>query len=63
MSEQVEQKPTRDAIRGCAEWLAVCVRLGWRHEDLEFLEALWWKYHNHRGELKKADPPLPEGIS
>ena len=42
---------TLNALRGCAEWLATCIRLGWRHEDLDFLEALWWKYHDERGNL------------
>lgn len=42
---------TRKAIQGCAEWLSACVRLGWDKSDLDFLEALWWKYHDSRGNL------------
>lgn len=49
---------TREAIVSCGYWLAACLRLGWRRDELEFLEALWWKYHNHRGELMSLpDPP------
>lgn len=43
--------PTRQATQACAEWLATCIRLGWRKADLDFLEALWWKYHDSRGNL------------
>jgi hypothetical protein len=42
---------TRRAIEECGRWLAECIRMGWRREDLDMLEGLWWKYHNHRGEL------------
>lgn len=42
---------TRKAIRECGEWLAACRRLGWRLEDLDTLEALWWKYHDDHGNL------------
>lgn len=50
------QPPTRDAVRECAEWLATCIRLGWRHEDLDRLEALWWKYHDANGKLTVHAP-------
>lgn len=46
-----DQERTRQAIYKCGEWLATCRRLGWRYEDLDWLEALWWKYHDHRGNL------------
>lgn len=49
-------KPTSDAIRTCAEWLATCVRLGWSKADLDALEALWWKYHDKRGVLIQVKP-------
>ena len=45
------ESPTRHAVQKCAEWLAGCIRLGWRHEDLNWLEALWWKYHDNHGRL------------
>jgi hypothetical protein len=54
MSPQLE-KPTQQAIIACARWLQTCLEIGWRKQDLDFLEALWWKYHNHRGELVQAD--------
>ena len=34
------------ALHGCAEWLAACLRLGWRREQLDALEQLWWQYYN-----------------
>jgi hypothetical protein len=54
MSDEPER--TRDAVRLCAEWLAACIRLGWRHDELDFLEELWWKWHDHRGQLKEPTP-------
>ena len=47
--DQGPGEPTRQAVQQCAEWLAACRRIGWRLEDLDFLEALWWKYHDRRG--------------
>lgn len=44
------------AARECAEWLGACLRLGWRQSDLDFLEALWWKYHDERGNLRSRRP-------
>ena len=43
-----------DGARKCAEWLAACLRLGWRREDLDFLEKLWCKYHDEEGNLKST---------
>ena len=53
--------PTHDAVRQCAEWLATCLQLGWQRRDLDALEAMWWKHHDHRGRLisdeqRKAQP-------
>lgn len=44
-------EPTEKGIRKCAEWLATCRRLGWAYEDLDFLELLWWRYHDRHGDL------------
>lgn len=44
-------KPTQKALRQCAEWLSYCLRIGWPKSSLAELEALWWKYHNRRGDL------------
>jgi len=32
-------------IKECAEWLAYCLSIGWRRDQLDALEALWWQYH------------------
>lgn len=45
------EQRTPKAIQQCAEWLAACVRLGWDKSELDALEALWWKYRDHRGNL------------
>lgn len=46
-----DRSPTPQAVRACAEWLRVCLDLGWRTSDLDWLEALWWKYHDRTGQL------------
>ncbi len=33
------------AIKECAEWLSFCLSIGWRRDQLDALEALWWQYH------------------
>lgn len=51
MSTTDTPRRTTEAQVGCGRFLASCLSFGWRHEDLDALETLWWKYHNHRGEL------------
>jgi hypothetical protein len=46
------EQPTQRAQRECARWLHECLRLGWSKKDLDALEALWWKYHDHQGKWK-----------
>lgn len=43
---------SRRAIEACASWLAYCLHIGWSKSDLDFLEALWWKYHDDEGNSK-----------
>jgi hypothetical protein len=40
------------AVKKCAEWLVYCLSIGWRKEDLDALEKLWWKYHDLDGNLR-----------
>ena len=41
------------ARRLCVEWLTACIELGWKEEQLPDLEAMFWKYRDHRtGEFK-----------
>lgn len=48
------EKPTERASMECLRWLHTCILLGWKKTDLDFLEALWWKYHDNTGKLVKA---------
>ena len=50
-AEHATAAPTREAVRRCAEWLALCLRWGWQKEDLDFLERLWWERHDRHGTL------------
>ena len=52
MSQSEKMKMGRRSIVKCAEWLAFCLRIGWQQTDLDFLERLWWKYHDKQGYLK-----------
>jgi len=40
------------AIIACARWLSYCLSIGWRKDQLDALEALWWKYHDENGVLR-----------
>lgn len=44
--------PSRKAIEACGRWLAYCLSIGWDREDLDWLESLWWKYHDNLGRLR-----------
>ncbi len=45
-----------DGARKCAEFLAECLRIGWRKSDLDALEKLWLDGHDEHGNLKpRAD--------
>lgn len=46
-----QERATVAALRKCAEWLAYCLRIGWRREQLDSLEAIWWQHHDHTGRL------------
>ena len=41
--------PTQRALRACAKWLALCLRIGWRKDQLDDLQRLWWLYHDEQG--------------
>ena len=45
---------TRKAILACARWLSYCIEIGWEKNELDDLEALWWKYHDDQGHLIAA---------
>ena len=45
-----DARPTERAARACAEWLAFCVRIGWRRDRLDALEAIWWRWHDESEE-------------
>lgn len=40
------------ALQACAAWLALCLEIGWKREQLDELEALWWVYHDRAGGLR-----------
>ncbi len=47
----VSEQPTTAALKKCAEWLAFCLSIGWSRDQLDALEALWWKHHDRFGRL------------
>lgn len=48
----MSDKPTNQAIKDCADWLAYCLSIGFPKEALDSLEKLWWKHHDNNGKLK-----------
>jgi hypothetical protein len=58
MTPEIPSQPTAKAVQACAQWLQACLSFGWRKQDLDVLEALWWKYHDHRGELQRTEVTL-----
>lgn len=41
-------------VRMCAEWLVYCLSIGWRHDDLDDLEKLWWRHHDLNGNVRQT---------
>lgn len=50
-TEEAHQKATRKAQRKCFDFLSLCREFGWAKSDLDWLENLWWKYHDEHGNL------------
>ena len=43
---------TKRGSKKCAEWLAYCLETGWKKEQLDELEKIYWKWRDKNGELK-----------
>jgi len=54
--------PTQRALQVCANWLAYCLKLGWKASDVPRLEQLWLEYHDEYGNLKPQDGGGANGI-
>ena len=52
MIRKPKPKPMTRALNACAAWLAYCLSIGWSKSSLDKLEALWWEYHDEKGNLK-----------
>ena len=52
---------SRSAPKQCADWLSACLKLGWEKGQLDFLQALWWKYHDDDGNLYAAGVTRSDG--
>jgi len=50
--EVTENAPSLKALSACARWLSFCLSIGWRRDQLDALEALWWQYHDAKGRAK-----------
>jgi hypothetical protein len=42
---------TQRGVIACGRWLACCLQLGWRKDQLDALEAIWWQHHDEHGHL------------
>ena len=43
---------TKRGSKKCAEWLAYCLETGWKKEQLDELEKIYWTWRDKNGELK-----------
>lgn len=43
---------TKRGSKKCAEWLAYCLETGWKKDQLDELEKIYWKWRDKNGELK-----------
>jgi hypothetical protein len=50
--EMMPAEPTMKARHQCAEWLHMCLQIGWPKSSLDRLEAIWWEFHDNLGRLK-----------
>jgi hypothetical protein len=46
---------SQKAIMACARWLTYCLSIGWTHDDLDALDAIWWEWHDDHGRLISRD--------
>lgn len=42
---------TVKGIKKCSQWLSYCLSIGFKKEDLDALEKLWWKHRDENGNL------------
>ena len=49
------------AARICANWLILCLADGWSRSSLDWLEVLWWCYHDEHGNLRKPSAEAAKG--
>lgn len=47
--------PTYAARLACTRWLSQCLEFGWRKDQLDGLEKIWWQHHDRNGVLVKPD--------
>ncbi len=45
--------PTTKSVMKCADFLSACLSYGWLKADLDWLQELWWRYHDDSGNLTK----------
>ena len=43
---------THRAIQKCHQWITYCLSIGWKKEDADGLEVIWWLHRNENGNLK-----------
>lgn len=43
---------TQMAIMKCHEWITYCLRIGWKKEQVDGLEVIFWQHRDENGNLK-----------
>jgi len=45
---------TSRAMQACADWLHYCLTIGWKKDELDALENIWWEHHDRFGKLTQT---------
>lgn len=51
-----ERKPTYKAAREFAQAMQYLLTIGWKKEELPFLEKLWWSIRDDNGNIVRRIP-------
>lgn len=50
MYGQAKQRSPK-ALKECVRWLGFCRKIGFKTEEVDALDRLWWRYHDEDGNL------------
>jgi len=48
----LERKPTQQALTEMARAMVYFLSIGWRKQDLDMLEKMWWQVRDDNGKVR-----------